>query len=231
MTKRPTDEDIARYFDQSIDCCAPRRDSDKRPAVKLARLLEKELRSAGLQDRSVLELGCGRGELAADLARAGAVRVTGMDLSPDNVAAARQMASEDGLSDRLEFLVGNAAEADLAPHDVIVHHRVICCYPDPMAFLRNSIGATGSVYGFSMPRSTGLMGIIVRLTLLFENVGHRIKRRGFRAYVHDARLVDETMRSAGFRLHRRSNRIGWFVAVYSKSPDSPPQQRAWRRGP
>src|SRR5688500_14923143 len=108
MTKRPTEEDIARYFDDAIDCCAPRRDPAKRPAVTLARLLEKGLRSAGLQERSVLELGCGRGELSADLARAGAIRVTGMDLSSDNIAAARQIASEDGLSDRVEFRVGNA---------------------------------------------------------------------------------------------------------------------------
>jgi len=179
-------------------------------------LLEKELRSAGLQDRSVLELGCGRGELSADLARAGAIRVTGMDLSSDNIAAARQMASEDGLSDRVTFGVGNAAEADLSPHDVVVHHRVICCYPDPKAFLRNSIGATGNVYGFSMPRSSGIVGIVVRLVLLFENLGHRIRRRGFRAYVHDERLVDKAVRSAGFRLHGRSNRIGWFAAVYTK---------------
>jgi magnesium-protoporphyrin O-methyltransferase len=216
MTKRPTAEDIAQYFDESIDCCAPRRDPAKRPAIKLARLLEKALRSAGLESRSVLELGCGRGELSADLARAGAVRVTGIDLSPDNVAAARQIAAEDGLSDRVEFHVGNAAEAQLSPHDVIVHHRVICCYPDPKAFLRNSIGATGSVYGLSMPRSTGLMGLVVRLALSFENLIHRIKRRGFRAYVHDERLVDATVRSAGFVLHRRSNRRGWFVAVYTK---------------
>lgn len=216
MTRRPTEQDIARYFDQAIDCCAPRRDAAKRPGVKLARLLEKELRAAGLQGRAVLELGCGRGELSADLVRAGASRVTGMDLSPDNIEAARRISSEDGLNDQTEFRVGNAAAAELSPHDVIVHHRVICCYPDPKGFLRHSIGAAGSIYGFSMPRSTGLMGVIVRLALSFENLGHRIKRRGFRAYVHDERLVDEAIRSAGFRLHGRSNRLGWFAAVYTK---------------
>ena len=216
MKKQPAADDIAQYFDQAIDCCAPRRDAAKRPGIKLARLLERELSEAGLQGRSVLELGCGRGELSADLARAGAVRVTGMDLSPDNIEAARRGASEDGLSDRVDFQVGNAAEADLPPRDVVVHHRVICCYPEPNSFLRNSIGATGYVYGLSMPRSTGLMGIIVRVALMFENLGHRIKGRGFRAYVHNERMVDETVRSAGFRLHRRSNRLGWFAAVYTK---------------
>jgi SAM-dependent methyltransferase len=216
MTRPPTDEDIAEYFDQSVDCCAPRRDAAKRPGIKLARLLEKELRAAGLQGRSVLELGCGRGELSADLVRAGAARVTGMDLSPDNIEAARRISSEDGLSDRMQFQEGNAATADLSPHDVIVHHRVICCYPDPKGFLRNSLETAGSVYGLSMPRSAGLVGVVVRLALLFENLVHRIKRRGFRAYVHDERLVDRTIRAAGFRLQGRSNRRGWFAAVYTR---------------
>jgi 2-polyprenyl-3-methyl-5-hydroxy-6-metoxy-1,4-benzoquinol methylase len=217
MTKRTTEKDIAHYFDQAIDCCAPRRDPAKRPGVKLTRLLEKELRSVGLQSRSVLELGCGRGELSADLIHAGATKVSGIDLSSDNIEAARRMSSEDQLSDRLEFRVGNAATADLSPHDVVVHHRVICCYPDPQGFISNSIGATRSIYALSMPRSTGLMGVFVRLALQFENALHRIRRRGFRAYVHDERMVDAAIRSAGFRLHGRSDRIGWFAAVYTKS--------------
>lgn len=216
MTTGPSDEDIAHYFDQNIDCCAPRRDASKRPGVKLARLLEKELQRVGVQGRSVLEVGCGRGELSIELLQAGASRVTGMDLSPDNIEVARRISTEDGLSERVEFRVGNAAESDLTPHDVMVHHRVICCYPDPHGFLRNTIAAGRIVQAFSMPRSAGIMGIVVRVALFFENVGHRMKRRGFRAYIHDEHLVDTTLREAGFRLHGRSNRLGWFAAVYTK---------------
>lgn len=216
MSQRPKDEDIARYFDENIDCCAPRRDPTKRPGVKLARLLEAQLKAIGLQGRTVLELGCGRGELSTELVGAGASRVSGIDLSPDNIEAARRISSEDGLSDRMEFQVGNAATAELGRHDVVVHHRVICCYPDPMGLFDNSIGVAGSVYGFSMPRSSGVVGVLVRVGLSFENLLHRIKRRGFRAYVHDERFVDETLRAAGFQLRGRSNRMGWFAAVYAK---------------
>lgn len=216
MSRRPKEQDIAQYFDENIDCCAPRRDPTKRPGVKLARLLEKELRAAGVEGRTVLELGCGRGELSEELLAAGAVRVTGMDLSPDNIAAARRMASEDGLTGRMEFHVGNAATADLAPHDVVVHHRVICCYPDPNGLLDNSIAVAGGVYGLSMPRSSGIIGVLVRIALRFENLLHRIKGRAFRAYVHDERFVDATLCAAGFKLLGRSNRLGWFAAVYAK---------------
>jgi magnesium-protoporphyrin O-methyltransferase len=216
MTRRPREEDIAQYFDQNIDCCAPRRDPTKRPGVKLARLLEHQLRTVGVQGRTVLELGCGRGELSGELVAAGASRVTGMDLSPDNIEAARRIASEDGLGDRLSFQVGNAATAALHPHDVVVHHRVICCYPDPNGFLANSIDVAGSVYGFSMPRSKGIVGLLARTGLLLENVIHRLKGHGFRAYVHDERRVEDALRSAGFHLRGKANRLGWFAAVYSR---------------
>ncbi len=216
MKKRPSAEDIAQYFDQSIDCCAPRRDASRRPGVKLAHLLEEQLRAAGVQGRSVLEVGCGRGELSIELVRSGASRVTGMDLSADNIEAARRISAEDGLSDRVEFRVANAAESDLPSSDVVVHHRVICCYPDPQRFLRNTIAAGTSIQAFSMPRSTGVMGLFVRTALLFENLVHRMKRRGFRAYVHDERFVDATLRAAGFVLHGRADRLGWFAAVYAR---------------
>lgn len=216
MARRSRPEDIAEYFDENIDCCAPRRDPAKRPGVKLARLLERQLRAAGVQGRTVLELGCGRGELSIELVGAGASRVTGIDLSPGNIEAARRVSSEDELSDRMEFHVGNAATAELGQHDVVVHHMVICCYPDPIGLLDNSIGVADSVYGFSMPRSSGAVGVLVRIALLFENLLHVIKRRGFRAYVHDERFVDARLRAAGFRLRGRSNRGVWFAAVYAK---------------
>ena len=213
---RPTERDIATYFDESVDCCAPRRDASKRPGVGLARLLSKELRAAGLKGRTALELGCGRGELSLELCRDGATTVTGVDLSKDAIEYARRTAAEDGLSDRTEFHVGNAATTQLPSRDVVVHHRVICCYPDATAFLANSIGAAHAIVAFSMPRSRGIWGPIMRIGLMFENVIHRLKRRGFRAYVHDERVVDAALTRAGFRLRGRSNRRGWFAAAYVK---------------
>ncbi len=209
-----TERDIAVYFDDGVDCCAPRRDSSKRPGVALAKLLRGQLRTAGISGKSVLELGCGRGELSAELLADGAANVVGIDLAAEPIEYARHAAAEDGLSGRLEFRTGNAATAALPARDVVVHHRVICCYPDATELVRNSIASAGSVYAFSMPCSRGAMGAVVRVGLFFENLGHRIKRRGFRAYVHDERTVDAALRAAGFHLSGRSNRRGWLAAAY-----------------
>lgn len=210
----PAERDIVDYFDRRIDCCAPRRDAAARPGGRLAAVLRQHLRSAGVAGLSVLELGCGRGELAAEVLADGAASIVGIDLAPENIAYANRWAADDGVEDRAAFRAGNAATDELPRTDVLIHHQVICCYPDASRFVANSLGADPAVYGFTMPRSRGIWGIVTRLALLAENTVHRVRRRGFRAYVHDERLVTDALATAGFRLHGRTNRLGWFTAVY-----------------
>lgn len=176
---------------------------------------------AALAPRSVLEVGCGRGELAVDLVRAGAAHVTGTDLSAPSIALANRAALEDGLADRLSFHVANAAAADdgtdAGAHDVVVHHRVICCYPDAAAFLARTIAQARGVYAYSMPRSRGLAGAAMRAQFAIENVRHGAGGRAFRSFVHDEHVVEDALAAAGFRLHGRANDWGWFAAAWRRS--------------
>jgi SAM-dependent methyltransferase len=215
LTKHPSDHDIAQYFDDQVDCCAPRRDPAKRPQVALARELLNHVVAVGIVGKTVLEVGCGRGELSFELLRAGAARVTGIDLAEHHIALARRMAKEDDVSDRAEFHVGSGTD-ELPLHDVVVHHRVICCTPDAEQFLARTIAASNTAYAFSMPRSAGAMGIGMRVAMAFENANHALRRRGFRAFVHDEAMVDTSLTRAGFRRHGRSDRLGWFAAAYAR---------------
>lgn len=213
----PSEQDIAKYFGQGVDCCGPRRDAAKRPGIRMALLLRQQLQTVGLDGRSVVELGCGRGELSLELIRDGAASVVGVDLSPEAIAYARRSATEDGLEDRSEFRVGNGATMELPRADAVVVHQVICCYPDVTGLLRNSIAAAGSIYAYTMPRSRGIWRPIALVALGLENLAHRIKRRGFRAYVHDERVVEEALARAGFRCVARADRGMWFTAAYLKA--------------
>ena len=66
--------------------------------------LEKLFKSAGVKPRTILDLGCGTGSHAVPLAKRG-YRVTGVDLSPGMLAAARRKAGEAGAS--VEFRRGD----------------------------------------------------------------------------------------------------------------------------
>jgi len=88
---------------------------------------------------AVLDLGCGTGVVArAIAAREGfAGTVTGVDQSPDFIAAAERLAAGDGVGDRVEFVVGDAHELEVpaARYDAVVAHTLISHVRDPLAVL------------------------------------------------------------------------------------------------
>ncbi|NLH80307.1 MAG: class I SAM-dependent methyltransferase, partial [Phyllobacteriaceae bacterium] len=61
---------------------------------------------------SVLEIGCGWGALAAHLAEGRAGRVTGLTLSPSQLAWARDVAAARGLADRVDLRLQDYRDVD-----------------------------------------------------------------------------------------------------------------------
>jgi ubiquinone/menaquinone biosynthesis C-methylase UbiE len=88
---------------------------------------------------AVLDLGCGTGVVTrAIAARDGfAGTVTGVDQSPEFIAAAGRLAANDGLSDRVEFVVGDVHALDLpsGSFDAAVAHTLVSHVRDPLAVL------------------------------------------------------------------------------------------------
>lgn len=85
--------------------------------------------------RRVLELGCGTGWLGRFLARAGH-EVTGLDIAPEAVAAARELAAEEGVGN-IRFEVGDyeSVAADAA-YDYVLFYDALHHAEDEAAALR-----------------------------------------------------------------------------------------------
>lgn len=208
-------EPISRFFDREAEPCCRTGDVGDGVAGTSSVLLER-VEEAGLEDRTVLDLGCGMGGLALEALRRGASRATGIDISAASIEVARRRAAGAGLADRATFEVGDAAAGDAAMHDVVVLDKSICCYPDADRFVRTSVALARSVYAFSLPESRGARGIASRLSLSLENGWRALRRDPFRAFVHDVRRIDALVRQAGFRPLVRSRRWMWHVAVYAR---------------
>ena len=88
---------------------------------------------------AVLDLGCGTGVVTrAIAARDGfAGTVTGIDQSPEFIAAAARLAADDGFGDRVEFVVGDAHALDFqsATFDAAVAHTLVSHVRDPLEVL------------------------------------------------------------------------------------------------
>jgi magnesium-protoporphyrin O-methyltransferase len=213
------EEDGECCFDDWVDHWS--KQSRRKPTVAgVTAPLLRGLEEAGIRDRTVLDVGCGIGDLAIEVVRHGAVRAFGVELSPKAVDEARRLAVERGVADRTSFEVGDGSQMPLPNTDVVVLNRVFCCYRDAEALLDNSLSAAGSVYAFTTPPSRGLGGAFVKLQARFWNVWYRLrdrKFRGFRVYIHDVDRIDARVQAVGFRpIRRERRRFVWHLAVYAR---------------
>jgi ubiquinone/menaquinone biosynthesis C-methylase UbiE len=96
-----------------------------------------------IQDRVVLDFGCGRGEACVEVAQRGARRVIGLDINEAGLEIARKNAQAAGVSDRCEFV-----RAWDDPVDLILSVDSFEHFADPAAILpvmRRLLKPNGSV--------------------------------------------------------------------------------------
>jgi len=196
-------------------------EATKKPtAAKVTGSLLDAITEAGVAERTVLDVGCGIGDLAIEVVARGAASGTGYDLSPKAIDEARRLAASRGVGDRMRFEVGDGAKLDLPAADIVVINRVVCCYPDTEKLLDHTLGAARSVFAITAPVSKGPTGWWNRLWSTLENVGYRLrpsKYGGFRTFIHDLDRIDERIRAAGFRRVRHERRrVVWDLAVYTR---------------
>jgi SAM-dependent methyltransferase len=207
-------------FDDWTDDYADEVRSGSGMASAVGRALVDAVAETGLEGRTVLDLGCGVGDVAMGTLARGAARAEGFDLSRRMIDQGRRIAVERGVADRVALHVGDGATALLPRSDVVVLNRVYCCYPDVSRLLENSLGAAGSVYAFTIPPSKGLLGALAKITSRWENTWYALRPKkyaGFRVFIHDVDAIDARVRGAGFHpVRRERRRLTWQLAVYAR---------------
>lgn len=182
--------------------------------------LLKTITDLGVSGRTVLDVGCGIGDLAIGIVAAGATSATGYDLSPKAIDRARALAQRRGVGDRTTFEVGDGSKFELPKADIVTINRVVCCYHDADGILERTLAAAGSVYAISAPISSGATGIYNRTQNAFWNVAYRLRDKhygGLRTFIHDIERIDGRINAAGFRrVHHERRRVVWDLAVYAR---------------
>jgi SAM-dependent methyltransferase len=215
----PAEQPPACCFDEWAANNA-KRARKKGTAAPITQHLLAALDGQGLKDRTVLDVGCGTGDLALAALARGAASADGIDLGAGAIGDARSLAEERGLADRATFTVGNGAIEPLSRHDVVALNRVLCCYPSVDRLLANSLGAAGDVYAYTAPIHTGVVGRFNRISIGIGNAWYRLRDRkfqGFRAFVHDLDAVDRTIAETGFRKAQGAHHRMWQLAVFTRT--------------
>jgi magnesium-protoporphyrin O-methyltransferase len=202
-------ERIAHHFDERF--------RDWQPVCPASTdLLFGWLEREGLAGSTVMDVGCGTGELIVRALDAGATRATGADLSSEAIAQATAQMREAGFEDRVDLRVGDAAVEVLEPHDVVVLDKVICCYPDAGALIARSTAAARRLYAFAVPESRGLWGLIARARWFVFDLVARLRGEYHPRFIHERTDVEAKVLAAGFRPLHTGRQFVWFVGVYAR---------------
>jgi hypothetical protein len=208
----------AQGYERFFGARTARRDAKRyreRGLDDTARRLVDELAARSLAGATVLEIGGGVGAVDLELLAIGAERATIVELSHGYDEEALGLAREAGVETRIERRHGDFVEqeAGLEAADVVVMHRVVCCYPDPERLVGAAAGHARRLLALSFPRDTWWL----RLGFRLANLWFRL-RGGFQGFVHaPARVVASAERSGMTTvLHERAGRI-WRVAVFERA--------------
>ena len=154
------------------------------------------LERRGLDGATVLEVGGGVGEIHIELLKRGAARAVSLELSDAYDGEAVRLLREAGLEDRVERLRHDIAAAPEAvePADVVVLHRVVCCYPDYERLLTAVAGHARSAVVLSYPPRNAASRLIVSA----QNLLLRLLRKDFRTFAHPRRGCSRCSASTAF---------------------------------
>lgn len=155
------------------------------------------LAADGLSGATVLDIGGGVGEIGIELLRRGAAKATTLELSPAYDAEARRLAREAGVADRAHRVIADIATSpdDVEPADLVVLHRVVCCYPDVERLLGAAASHCLGRLAFSHPpRNAMTRGFSAAQNAVFQVVGRR-----YRSFVHPPAAMVDTVVAHGLR--------------------------------
>jgi 2-polyprenyl-3-methyl-5-hydroxy-6-metoxy-1,4-benzoquinol methylase len=163
---------------------------------------------------SVLEVGGGVGAIELELLAAGAESATDVELSGEYEEEAAKLLVERGLSDRVERRVGDFVVEPVEPHDVVVMHRVVCCYPDVDALVGAAAERTRRRLLLTYPQER----VWARAGIGAVNLFMRLTGSDFRAFVHPVSRMTAAAAEHGLEPGERRRRgIFWESAAFVRA--------------
>ena len=205
-------------------CCAPpgyerlfgertaRRDARRYRRKGLGKTAQRIVELAG-GPRTVLEIGGGVGSVQLELLKRGAERATNVELSEGYEGEAAVLSEAAGVGDRVERRFGDIATdgADVGSAELVVLHRVVCCYPDVDSLVEAAARRAGRRLVLSFPHDTALTrggAAVANLWLRFVS---------FRFYVHRERRIVAAAAAEGLRPAARERSGFWTVLALDRA--------------
>jgi 2-polyprenyl-3-methyl-5-hydroxy-6-metoxy-1,4-benzoquinol methylase len=172
------------------------------------------LEQHGIAGATVLEVGGGVGELQIELLKRGAARSVNLELSPAYDKEAGRLLRDAGVEGRAERRLHDlAADPDLVgTADVVVLHRVVCCYPDYEQLLEAAANHARRLLVFSYPPRNR----VSRLLVAAGNLLFKLRRMDFRTFAHPPARMLAVVEEQGLRRSYAHHPLVWQIAGFER---------------
>jgi magnesium-protoporphyrin O-methyltransferase len=186
----------------------------KKGVDKTAQRMLVFLEERGIEGASVLEIGGGVGELQIELLTRGATRTMNLELSPAYDEEAMRLVRAAGLDGRVQRRLHDIAAdpGGVEPADVVVLHRVVCCYPDYERLLSAAADHARRLLVFSYPPRN----VLSRFLLGAQNLFFRLQRKEFRTFAHPPARMLRVVEENGLRLAHTHRPLVWQIAGFER---------------
>ncbi len=168
-----------------------------------------------VKSASLLEIGGGIGAVTLELLKKGVAQAVNVEASSAYLDTARKLAQQTGVESQVSYRCADFTNdaGQVAPADIVIMHRVVCCYPDASMLVTAAAQHSGRLLVFSYPVDQWYMRLYNRV----QNSIRRAKGSAFRMYIHSPQAIFETASAAGLRLVEESASGTWRIAVFERS--------------
>jgi hypothetical protein len=205
FTERVARHDLARFR--------------KRGIGGLERKMVESAAEGGLAGVRVLEIGGGIGKFQVELLQAGAATGEVAELVATYEPYAEELARERGLEGRTSFVIADILEQPdaVAPGDVVVLNRVVCCSPDGVELAAAAARLTRRTLVLSYPRDV----VWTRLGVRAINAVQRVLGRSFRVFVHSPSALHAAAEAEGLARSVTARGSLWEFTTLLRSAERP----------
>jgi len=186
----------------------------RRGPMNQTKLILEAVRSLGLRNADLLDIGGGIGAIHHELLEDVAQEATHVDASSAYLKEAKQEAARRGHSERVHFIHADFTDvaSDIPKADIVTLDRVVCCYPDFRGLLTAAAEHSDRTLAFTYPRETWYLRIALRIANFFQG----LRKDPFRVFLHPISEMDALLKREGFERVSLRRLFVWEMALYRR---------------
>jgi 2-polyprenyl-3-methyl-5-hydroxy-6-metoxy-1,4-benzoquinol methylase len=190
------------------------KDYRKRGPANQTKLILEAVRSLGLKNVALLDVGGGIGAIHHELLKDLASEATHVDASSAYLKIATEEARRQGHNERVKFIHADFTDVvdELPQVDVVTLDRVVCCYPDFRSLLKAASSKSRTAIALTYPRETWWLKMGIAVANFFQ----KLRKDPFRGFIHPVAEMEALLNVEGLRRVSTRRLLVWEMSLYRR---------------